>query len=221
MMPPTATYEDIKAYQDNVEKNIITPHRLPPCPKCHVESLYFKLHAYRERRFLVIVEMLIQSAYCTLVRFKCPGCGKTVTNYPDFAIPYKRYSRQTITGLAGTYVETDKMTYQDAVMSQDGVPGYARSDCTLAPSTIHRWISGLSCLVDTCRTALSLVLQDNPVSSVCRDLAQIIVPFCKYRSERRKNQLLSCRKLMTIADFFQDTFNISIFTKLAIACAFT
>ena len=201
-MPPTATYQDIKAYQDNAEKNIITPHRLPPCPKCHVESLYFKLHAYRERRFLVIVEMLIQSAYCTLVRFKCPGCGKTVTNYPDFAIPYKRYSRQTITGLAGTYVETDKMTYQDAVMSQDGVPGYARSNCTLAPSTIHRWISGISCLVDTCRTALSLLLQDNPVSSVCRDLAQIIVPFCKYRSERRKNQLLSCRKLMTIADFF-------------------
>jgi hypothetical protein len=113
------------------------------------------------------------------------------------------------------------MTYPDAVISQDGTPGYAHSDGTLAPSTIHRWITGLSCLVDTCRTALSLLLQDNPVSSVCRDLAQIIVPFCKYRSETRKNQLLSCRKLMTIADFFQDTFNISIFTKLAIACAFT
>jgi hypothetical protein len=165
--------------------------------------------------------MLIQSAYCTLVRFKCPGCGKTVTNYPDFAIPYKRYTRQTIMGLAGTYVETDKMTYQDAVMRQDGVPGYAHSDCTLAPSTIHRWITGLACLVDTCRTALSLVLQDNPVSSVCRNLTQIIVPFCKYRSETRKNQLLSCRKLMTITAFFQETFNISIFTKLAIACAFT
>lgn len=220
-MPPTATYQNIKAYQDDVEKNKITPHRLPPCPKCHVESLYFKLHAYRERRFLVIVDMLIQSAYCTLVRFKCPGCGKTITNYPDFAIPHKHYTRQTIMGFAGTYVETDKMTYQGAVMSHNGVPGYAHSDRTLAPSTIHRWITGISCLADTYRTALALVLQDNPVSSVCRDLAQIFVPYRKYRSETRKKQLLGCRKLTTIAAFFQDTFNNSIFTKLAIACAFT
>ena len=88
-MPLTATLEDIKAYQDQVEKNNIAPDNLPPCPRCRVESQLFNIHAYRERRFLIIIEMLIQAVYCSLVRFKCPGCKKTFTNYPDFAIPYK------------------------------------------------------------------------------------------------------------------------------------
>ena len=53
-MPPTATLEDIKAHQQRVEKNKITPDNLPPCPRCSVESAFFKIHAYRERRFLII-----------------------------------------------------------------------------------------------------------------------------------------------------------------------
>jgi hypothetical protein len=69
-MPPTATLEDIKAYQQKVEKNKITPDNLPPCPSCRVESEFFKIHAYRERRFLIIIEMLVQAVYCSLVRFK-------------------------------------------------------------------------------------------------------------------------------------------------------
>ena len=72
-MPPTATLEDIKAYQEKVEKDKITPHTLPPCPRCRVDSSFFKVHAYRERRFFIIVEMLIKAAFCTLIRFRCPG----------------------------------------------------------------------------------------------------------------------------------------------------
>ena len=83
--------------------------------------------------------------------------------------------------------------------------GYPQSDSsdapTLAPSTIHRWITTLGRFTQTCRTALSLMLQENPVSSACRNLAQIIVPFRKYRSEHRKNQLLNCRKLLIFVRF--------------------
>jgi len=39
-MPPTATLEDIKAHQQRVEKNKITPDNLPPCPRCSVESAF-------------------------------------------------------------------------------------------------------------------------------------------------------------------------------------
>jgi len=92
-MPPTATLEDIKAHQLKIEKGKIRPDNLPPCPRCSVESEFFKIHAYRERRFLIIIEMLIKAAYCSLLRFKCPGCGKTFTHYPDFAIPQKHYTR--------------------------------------------------------------------------------------------------------------------------------
>ena len=219
-MPPTATLEAIKAHQSKVEKDKITPDNLPPCPRCSVESQFFKIHAYRERRFLIIIEMLIKAAYCSLVRFKCPGCGKTFTNYPDFAIPHKHYTRPSITGFSASYVESENMTYQKAVMVDSSVPGYPQNDATLAPSTIHRWITTLGSFTQTCRTALILLLQENPVSSICRDLARLIIPQRKYKTNQRKKQLIGCRQLVIIEAFFQATFKTSIFTKLAMHCAF-
>jgi len=225
-MQPTATLEDIKAYQQKVEKNKITPHNLPPCPRCRVDSSFFKIHAYRERRFLIIIEMLIQAAYCSLVRFACPGCGKTFSFYPDFAIPHKHYTRPTITGFSAGYVESDDTTYQQAVMIDRSAPGYPQSDLsadapTLAPSTIHRWITTLGRFTHTCRTALILLLQENPVSSICRDLARLVIGQRKHNSNLRKKQLVNCRQLVVIEAFFQAAFKTSIFTKLATRCAFS
>jgi len=224
-MPPTATLEDIKAHQQKVEKDKITSDNLPPCHRCRVESVFFKVHAYRERRFLIIIEMLIKAAYCSLVRFRCPGCGKTFTDYPDFAIPHKHYTRPTLTGFSASYVESDDMTYQQAVMVDNSVPGYPESDSTdaptLAPSTIHRWITTLGCFTQICRAALILLLQENPLSSICRDLARLIIPQRKYKTNHRKKQLIGCRQLVIIEDIFQATFKTSIFTKLATRCAFS
>jgi hypothetical protein len=219
-MPPTATLKDIKAYQQKVQKDKITPHNLPPCPRCSVDSSFFKLHAYRERRFLIIVEMLIKAAFCSLIRFRCPGCGKTFTSYPDFAIPHKHYTRPTIMGFATNYLEYEDMTYQQAVMVDNSAPGYPQTESTLAPSTIHRWITTLGRLTRTCRTALLLLLQENPVSSICRDLARIIIPHGKFKTNQRKKQLIDCRQLLMIEAIFKATFNTSIFTKLATRCAF-
>jgi len=219
-MPPTATLEDIKAYQQKVEKNKITPDNLPPCPRCRVESEFFKIHAYRERRFLIIIEMLVQAVYCSLLRFKCPGCKKTFTNYPDFAIPHKHFTRPSITGFSASYLESDDMTYQQAVRIDGSVPGYPQNDATLAPSTIHRWITTLGRLTQTSRTGLILLLQQNPVSSICRNLAQVVIPQRKYKTKRREKQLINCRQLMIVEAFFQATFKTSIFTKLAIRHAF-
>ena len=60
-----------------------------------------------------------------------------MTLYPDFAIPHKHYTRQTIMGYAGAYLEPET-TYQMAAMHDHGVPGYPHGDATLAPSSIHR-----------------------------------------------------------------------------------
>ena len=220
-MPPTATLEDIKAYQEKVEKNKITPHSLPPCPRCSLDSSFFKIHAYRERRFLIIVEMLIKAAFCSLIRFRCPGCGKSLTFYPDFAIPHKHYTRQSVMGFSANYLESDDMTYQQAMMVDNSAPGYPQTGSTLAPSTIHRWITTLGRLTNTCRKALLLMLQENPVSSICRDLARIIIPQRKFRTQHRKKQLIGCRQLLMIEAVFKTAFNTSIFTKLATRCAFS
>jgi len=219
-MPPTATLEDIKAHQLKIEKGKIRPDNLPPCPRCCVESEFFKIHAYRERRFLIIIEMLIKAAYCSLLRFKCPGCGKTFTHYPDFAIPHKHYTRPTITGFSARYLNSEDITYRQALMVDDSVPGYPQNDATLAPTTIHRWITTLSRLTQTSRTALILLLQENPVSRICRNLARVVIPQRKYKTKQRKKQLINCQLMMIVEAFFQAAFKTSIFTKLAISCAF-
>jgi hypothetical protein len=187
MMPPTATYNDIKAYQDDVEKEKITPHSLPPCPRCQVESRFFKIHAYRERRFLIIVEVVVKAVFCTLVRFRCPDCGKTITWYPDFAIPHKHYTRQTIEGLSRAYVQNDQMTYQDAVMTDGAVPE-REGGRPLAPSSLYRWIRALAELVRGCFGV--------PGS--------IQLPERKYKTHKRRDCLVLCRW------FLQDRFSPSL-----------
>jgi hypothetical protein len=220
MRPPTATLEVIKAYQQQVEKGKVKPDFLPPCPRCSVDSSFFKIHAYRERRFLVIVKLFIKAAFCTLVRFRCPGCGKTFTFYPAFAVPCKHYSRQSVMGFSAHYLESDDTTYQQAVMVENTTPGWPQSEKTLAPSTIHRWITTLSRSTHTCRTALWLLLQENPLSSICRDLAGIMIPQRKFKTRHREKQLIGCRQLLMIEALFKNAFKTSIFTKLAIGCAF-
>jgi len=105
-------------------------------------------------------------------------------------------------------------------MVDDSVPGYPQNDATLAPTTIHRWITTLSRFIQTCRTTLTLLLQENPVSSICRNLARVVIPQRKYKTKQRKKQLINCQQLMIVEAFFQATFKTSIFTKLAISCAF-
>ena len=211
-MPPTATLEDIKAHQQRVEKNKITPDNLPPCPRCRVESAFFKIHAYRERRFLIIIEMLIKTAYCSLVRFGCPGCGKTFTHYPDFAMPHKHYSRQTIEGLSRAYVEDDQKTYQDAVMTDDGVPERELSGRMLAPSSIHRWIGTLAELIKANEDALKKSLQEKPSVQRCSHLSPIQIPEKKSKTSNRRDCLLRCRWFFKIRAVFKK----SVFTEFAI-----
>jgi hypothetical protein len=116
------------------------------------------------------------------------------------------------------------MTYQQAVMVDNSAVGYPESDSTdaptLAPSTIHRWITTLGQFTQTCRTSLTLLVQENPISSICRDLARLIIPHRKYKTNQRRKQLIGCRQMVIIKDFFQTTFRTSIFTKLAMRCGF-
>lgn len=218
-MTLTATIEAIKAYLKKTEKGEVKPDNLPPCPRCHVKARHFKIHAYRERRFLIIINMVVQAVHCPLIRFICPGCRKTVTSYPDFAIPHKHYTRQAIMHFAEAYVASDA-TYQQALICENSVPGYPDGEKTLAPSTIHRWITSLSHLMNTSQKAMAMVLQANPRSAICRDVAQWIVPLRKYKTEVRRVCLHKCFQLLATEALFKSLFGFSIFTKLAISCAF-
>ncbi len=190
-MPLSATIEEIKAYQSQVEKDKITPAGLPPCPRCQLKACLFKIHAYRERRFLLIIEMLVKSIFCTLVRFRCTRCGKTFTQYPEFAMPYKHYTRQSIERLSATYVKDDQKTYETAAITDDGVPGYQDSRQVLAASTIYRWITTLArCITSSCHDALTKTSQ-KAGSHFCSG-SDLAIAKQKYRTAERKKCLLRC-----------------------------
>jgi len=194
-MPLTATREEIKAYQEKVEKGKITSDGLGPCSRCNLESGHFKIHAFRERRFLIIVEMLVEAVYSTLVRFKCTRCGKTFAFYPDFAIPHKHYTRQTVLKFSSTYVEDDQKTYQDAVMTIDGVPECSEKGRPLAPSTIHRWISTLAGIFTAYQETKEKPLRKKAFSRLCKRQ----IPKKKYRTLTRKTVLLKCRSFLGLS----------------------
>ena len=191
-MPLTATHEEIKAYQEKVEKGKITPDGLDPCPRCDLVARHFKIHAFRERRFLIIVEMLVKGVHCTLVRFKCSRCGKTFVLYPDFAVPHKHYTRQTVVKFSKSYVEDDQKTYKDAVMTADGVPTHLGTGWALAPSTIYRWVSTLAGIFTAYQEAKAIPLQKEASSQLWKTQ----IPKKKYRTERRKELLLKCRQFL-------------------------
>jgi hypothetical protein len=196
-MPLTATIEDIKSYQEKVDKNEITPFNLPECSRCHSDSQSFKFHAYRERRFLIIIKMLVEAVFCALVRFRCSKCGKTFTSYPDFVIPYKHYTRKTIESFSNSYVEDDKKTYESAVTTDNGVPEYQNTGQGLAPSTIHRWITTLADLI--------IAYQDASTTSLQKKIfSHLIIPKNKYKTDQRKECLLRCRWFFAAGNTFKN-----------------
>jgi hypothetical protein len=132
--------------------------------------------------------MFVKAVYCTLVRFKCSRCGKTFAFYPDFAVPYKHYTRQTVLTFSRFYVQDDQKTYEDAVMTVDGVPECSEKGRMLAPSTIHRWISTLADVFTAYQEGKEAPLQKKDSSHHCKTP----IPIKKYRTLARKEVLLKC-----------------------------
>ena len=139
--------------------------------------------------------MFVEAVYSTLVRFKCARCGKTFTFYPDFAIPHKHYTRQTVVKFSGTDIgEHDQKTYKDAVMTIDGVPECSDKGRPLAPSTIHRWICTLAGIFTAIRK-LGKISSRKGLFNFCKQQ----IPKKKYRTLTRKAVLLKCRGFLELS----------------------
>ena len=221
----SATIEQIKRHTELVTQGLASCG-LPPCPHCGVESSLFKPHEARNRKFYVVVEQIVEIFMGLLIRWKCPNCKRTKTDYPGFAVPYKRYTLPTIQAFSRAYVEDPISSYRGLV---DLCPLLYRKDPDSAtsgepmmmPSTAHRWVTTMGGYFHTIRTATDLILQANPATTLCRDMAGLMVPAKKYRSELRKNILLSCYRLMFLEPIYKSVFGVSIFPKLATDCNFT
>lgn len=217
----TATSEQIKQYSEQVRRGE-NPCHLQSCPRCPVTPEHFKRHDKRQRKFLVIVEQLVHEVIGLLTCWKCPGCGKCFTGYPPFALHYKHYTLPTICAFSRQYVENDSMTYRKLIRQNPvGSPRIGTdAEWQMDHSTVHRWISTLGQYDTITRKAQDLILQAEPASTVCRDLAGLSVACRKYTSRWRKTLLLACRRLLELEKRFCRLFDVSIFHNLATRCAY-
>jgi len=190
---------------------------LPPCRCC--KSDIFKQHATRERQFYVTSEDMVKVILGLLNRWKCLGCGKTFTDYPEFAVPYKRYIVPIIKKYISLYTEDHLASYRKIIIRN--CIGYPDSEQQLNHTSIHRWIKTFGSYSKIIRTAQDIYLQAKPQSSICRELTSLSIPLAKYRTQERKTLLQRCRQLLKIEVKFWSVFQASIFTRLATQCGFT
>lgn len=210
---------------------------LDTCPRCVKQPRGFTRHDTRSRTFLVLAGRLVHKVLSVLTRWKCPLCGRPFTFYPAFALPYKRYVRQTIIEKTAMYIEEDKqpgdetkkepgekgefVTYRKAVKEKGCALGYASTregiidERQLAPSTVYRWITSLAGLRATLQKALGLIKQKSATSKIFRQI--IPVSPRKYRSDGRRLELQHCRRLLQVDREYRVLFGPSVFPHLATA----
>lgn len=222
----STTAAEIESYSNDVRRNKIRCN-LPCCPVCDTLPTLFTRHQVRPRKFFLLCNPLIQTLLCLVIRWRCPGCGKTFTQQPPFAFPRKRYTRESILDLAACYLADAAATYRTTVTDDAGMPIFhpliSEGDSTrykrLAPSTPYRWIGTLSGFRQILRSAQDLILQKNPASTVCRDLAAIEVAARKYVKAAREPVLKRCRQILHLEAQFRSVFAVSIFPLFATRCA--
>jgi hypothetical protein len=224
-MSSSVTPIEIESYSNHVLRNMIRCE-LPSCAVCHTPPSLFTRHQARPRGFYILCDILVQVVLCLVIRWRCPGCKKTFTQQPPFALPCKRYVRETLLNFTGCYLEEETATYRKVVL-EEGMPIFHAStsgegtidDRSLAHSTPYRWISALGGFKEILRCAQDLILQKNPASTVCRDLAAVNVSAQKYVKAGRESVLKRCRQILHLEAQFRTTFGASIFPFFATRCA--
>jgi len=213
--------EKIKAH----EKEIIsgkTLEGLHQCPKCQGIPQSFDSHGIRMRMFLVIKGAFVHQIESFLSRWKCPLCMSTFTYYPEFALPFKRYLKDSLLPIARNYLEEDNYTYRQVVLHEHSgaAIGYTPSqeeehidERQLPGSTIWRWLSFIGSLKQRLSHSLNLIREESPESTIFRKIFPVHPK--KYKSEERKILLGFCQRFFAAHDEFVRLFERSIFPRFA------
>lgn len=193
----------IKANEQEILKNN-PPKELKRCPKCKRNHEKFRLHALRERIFLLIVGSLVQEVRSFLGRFMCGLCQGSFTCYPAYALPYKRYLRPQIQEKSQEYVQESAKTYEEVASYEKGPIFHeksaksseqemakpqspAKQEKEFAKSSVWRWLSFFGKQQENLTRALDLIRQKNPQTKLLRHVYGIAPR--KYKSQSRKGLL--------------------------------
>ncbi|MDM8537717.1 DUF6431 domain-containing protein [Desulfobacterales bacterium HSG17] len=151
------------------------------CPKCFQQPETFKLHECKKRSFRYVIENIVKTTITLLLRWKCQLCRSTFIEYPEFALPHKRYVQPDIERFCKKYIMDETQTYQKVVTHKNGTIGYHEEgdkhiDQFLFPSTSWRWIEWLGRIKYFAKETFSLFLKNTGLQ----------IPQKKYRTKNRK-----------------------------------
>ncbi len=186
------------------------------CPHCHRRQVGFRRHGVRKRLFLVFAEV-VRRVWSYLPRWKCPSCRHTFTQYPPFALPFKRYVLPFIRERVSAYATDEALTYAKGVEEEGMSICHEDTDegRKLWPSTLWRWVSTLGGFAETVRRALELIHQKDPSTDIVRRLSGRPIRGEKFRSRARGAVLQRCRELLLVEPVYAEVFAVRIFPDLA------
>lgn len=199
------------------EKKVFTIScKITICPKCDEDHESFKLHEVKGRLFYIITLNVVKKVKSCLARWKCPLCKATFIEYPHYAVPYKRYTKDSVLELGLKYVEDASASYRS--VAKDGTITHEEEKnkdevSSLSHTTVWRWLSFLGSLTLLARNALEMIRQKSAVSIIFREV--FVIPPKKYRSKKRKQLLEQSLRLFNIDAEFTDIFGQSIFPHFA------
>jgi hypothetical protein len=179
-----------------------------PCPKCYSELAKFRVHEYRKRPLLYIVDVFVYHAIAVFIRWKCSVCNKTFIEYPPFALPNKQYISINIEQLCKKYIEDPLSTYRKIAPNigyQNDAPTVI-DERQLSHSTLWRWIPCLEQMSQNLANLLNLTckqLFDHPFFS---NNIQYAIPARKYRTQNRKDTLQAVKIFFWIKNKCERTF---------------
>jgi len=138
----------IKDHTEAVEKGKFS---MPTCccHQCHKKVDDYRLHECRKRQLRVVNKDIVKVFITFLLRWRCPLCQCTFTDYPPFIIPHKRFVLFDMCRFSQKYLESERATYRSTVKKDASDIGYidpATGLCEqfLSHSTLYRFIEYLT-----------------------------------------------------------------------------
>lgn len=210
--------ERIKTHSREVENGTSVPS-VTVCRRCHQRPPGFRAHDRRRRMFLVVVSWMVKRVEGWLMRWKCPLCERTFTDYAGLAVPHKRYVAEVIrerskcylSGEAETYVAAAKKEGWSLLHEEEGKDGRA-----LSPSTVWRWVGFLGGMKETLRQGLKVIREKAPKAQVHRP----VLPLDDGEMSARDRLVARARYLLLVGEMFKTLFDREFFPDFAIQFGF-
>ncbi len=157
------------------------------CIHCHKKPEKYKLQDRRKRKLRFVAKDVVKVVITLLLRWKCPKCGATFTQYPPFILPHKRFVLTDIVQFGEQFLTSEDSSYED-VAKTDGtnicyLDENGLCESFFSPSSVWRFLEYLASIYESNRELFRKKHEKTqPVLS------------SKYRSNRRKNVLYRALK---------------------------